>query len=362
MENRKVKIIISAGGTGGHIYPAIAVAQELEKIFSNSEILFVGAKGRMEMDKVPKAGYQIKGLWISGLQRKFTLQNLLFPLKVLSSVVQSISIINTFKPNIVIGFGGYASGAMLYAATLKNIPTIIHEQNSYAGITNKLLKNKVNVICVAYDNMEKYFPAKKLVKTGNPVRKDITENKILKHEALNYFKFNNKKPVLLVVGGSLGALTLNNCIYKNYLTLLNYCNIIWQKGNNFSIANNINYEGLFVSNFIYEMNYAYAASDFVVSRAGALSIAELQIAAKPTILVPSPNVAEDHQTKNAMALVNKNAALLIKDGEANNKLTDAIIQLASNQALQKSLTDNIKAMAIINAAEIIAMEVKKLLN
>jgi len=362
MENRKVKIIISAGGTGGHIYPAIAVAQELEKIFSNAEILFVGAKGRMEMDKVPKAGYQIKGLWISGLQRKFTLQNLLFPLKVLSSVVQSISIINTFKPNIVIGFGGYASGAMLYAATLKNIPTIIHEQNSYAGITNKLLKNKVNVICVAYDNMEKYFPAKKLVKTGNPVRKDITENKILKHEALNYFKFNNKKPVLLVVGGSLGALTLNNCIYKNYLTLLNYCNIIWQKGNNFSIANNINHEGLFVSNFIYEMNYAYAASDFVVSRAGALSIAELQIAAKPTILVPSPNVAEDHQTKNAMALVNKNAALLIKDGEANNKLTDAIIQLASNQALQKSLTDNIKAMAIINAAEIIAMEVKKLLN
>ncbi len=356
------KVIISAGGTGGHIYPAIAVAQELKKQYPQIEILFVGAKGRMEMEKVPKAGYNIEGLWISGLQRKLTTQNLLFPVKVVHSVFASLNIIKKFKPDVVVGFGGYASGAMLYAATLKNIPTVIHEQNSYAGITNKILKNKVNAICVAYDNMQPYFPASKIVKTGNPVRSDIVVNLITQAEAKAHFKLNPNKPVLLVIGGSLGARTINNCLLLNHEVLLNHCQIIWQKGNNFPQADDLQKDGMYVSNFIYEMNYAYAAADLVVSRAGALSIAELQIAGKPTILVPSPNVAEDHQTKNALALVNKQAALLVKDADAADKLTPAIIGLVNDATQQQQLSFNIKKMAIANAGELIVTEISKLLK
>ncbi|MFN4083793.1 MAG: undecaprenyldiphospho-muramoylpentapeptide beta-N-acetylglucosaminyltransferase [Bacteroidia bacterium] len=356
------KVIISAGGTGGHIYPAVAVAQEIQKRFPKVEILFVGAKGRMEMEKVPKAGYKIEGLWISGLQRSLTIKNILFPVKVVSSVWHSLQILKKFKPQIVIGFGGYASGAMLYAATLKKIPTLIHEQNSYAGITNKILKNKVNTICVSYENMQNYFPANKIVLTGNPVRNDIVNNKIEKTTALKHFGiYDNIKPTLLVVGGSLGAKTINNCIFNNTEKLLKHCNIIWQKGKNFKQADDIKKQGLFVADFIYEMNYAYASADIVVSRAGALSIAELQIAAKPVILVPSPNVAEDHQTKNAMALVQKNAAIMVKDIEADEKLIDEIIRLANDKIMQKELSQNIKQMAIANAAELIVDEVIKLL-
>lgn len=359
---KALNVIVSAGGTGGHIYPAIAVAQEIQKQFPQTNILFVGAKGRMEMEKVPKAGYPIKGLWISGLQRKITAQNLLFPVKIIHSVWESLNIIKQFKPHVVIGFGGYASGAMLYAATLKGIPTVIHEQNSYAGITNKILKNKVNTICVAYDNMEPFFPANKIVKTGNPVRSDIVENNITATQGKQHFKLNPQKPVLLVIGGSLGARTINNCLLKNYEEILKHCQIIWQKGNNFAQADGLQKEGLYVSNFIYDMHYAYAAADFVVSRAGALSIAELQIAGKPTILVPSPNVAEDHQTKNAMALVNNQAAIMVKDAEANEKLANSIIELANNQAQQSALAVNIKKMAITNASELIVNEISKLLN
>lgn len=356
------KVIISAGGTGGHIFPAIAVAQELQKQYPQIEILFVGAKGRMEMEKVPKAGYNIEGLWISGLQRKLTIQNLLFPVKVLHSVYAGLNIIKKFKPNVVVGFGGYAGGAVLFAATLKKIPTVIHEQNSYAGITNKILSKKVNTICVAYDNMQAYFPASKIVKTGNPVRSDIVANNITQAAAKAHFKLNQNKPVLLVMGGSLGARTINNCIFRNHEMLLNHCQIIWQKGNNYPQSDGLQKEGLYISNFIYEMNFAYAAADLVVSRAGALSIAELQIAGKPTILVPSPNVAEDHQTKNALALVNNQAAIMVKDMEAADKLAPAIISLVNNTEQQQQLSLNIKKMAITNAGELIVAEISKLLN
>lgn len=356
------KIIISTGGTGGHIYPAIAVAELLSEKFRGLEILFVGAKNKMEMEKVPKAGYPIKGLWISGLQRKLTFGNLLFPVKLIVSIGEAFKILNQFKPDVVIGFGGYASGAMLYAACLKKIPTLIHEQNSYAGITNKILKNKVNTICVAYEGMEKYFPANKIVLTGNPVRKDIINNAITKQQAHSFFKLpDNNKPTLLVTGGSLGARTLNQSIYKYYHALLSYCNIIWQKGKKFPEADNLYASGLYVADFIYEMNMAYSAADMVLSRAGALTIAELQVAARAAVLVPSPNVAEDHQTKNALALVNKHAALMVKDDEAISKLPEAIISLSQDEAKRKLLSENIQKMAKPDATQHIVEEIEKLL-
>lgn len=365
--NSKKKIIISAGGTGGHIYPAIAVAQALQKRLNNEvEFLFVGASDRMEMEKVPKAGYKIEGLWISGLQRRITYKNLLFPIKVVSSILKSFGIINRFKPHAVIGFGGYASSAVLYAASLKKLPTLIHEQNSYAGITNKILKNKVNTICVAYDNMEKFFPANKLVKTGNPIRQDLLDVSSKKQQAMAFFKLDANKKTILVIGGSLGARTINESILEGLDKIKEAnVNLIWQTGKNFDkLTPNFelrtsNFE---VKDFIYEMDMAYAAADVVISRAGALSIAELAQVAKPVILVPSPNVAEDHQTKNAMALVNKNAAILVKDIDAKNNLVSETLNLITNENKQAELVNQIKTFAMPNAAELIVDEVIKLMK
>ena len=378
--NSKKKIIISAGGTGGHIYPAIAVAQALQKRLNNEvEFLFVGASDRMEMEKVPKAGYKIEGLWISGLQRRITYKNLLFPIKVVSSILKSFGIINSFKPDAVIGFGGYASSAVLYAASLKKLPTLIHEQNSYAGITNKILKDKVNTICVAYDNMEKFFPANKLVKTGNPIRQDLLDVSSKKQQAMDFFKLDANKKTILVIGGSLGARTINESIFEGLDKIKEAnVNLIWQTGKNFdkvnsnieiinskkednALENNSSLE-FRISDFIYEMDLAYAAADVVISRAGALSIAELAQVAKPVVLVPSPNVAEDHQTKNAMALVNKNAAILVKDVDAKNNLVSETLNLITNENKQAKLVNQIKTFAMPNAAELIVDEVIKLMK
>ncbi len=362
--NTKKKIIISAGGTGGHIYPAIAVAQALQKRLNNEvEFLFVGASDRMEMEKVPKAGFKIVGLWISGLQRRITYKNFLFPIKVITSVLKSFGIINNFKPDVVIGFGGYASSAVLFAASLKKLPTLIHEQNSYAGITNKILKDKVNKICVAYDHMEKFFPVSKLVKTGNPIRQDLMDVTSKKNEAIDFFKLDAAKKTVLVIGGSLGARTINESIFEGLDQLKEAnINLIWQTGKNFDKANNIQHPTFNIQHFIYEMDLAYAAANVVISRAGALSIAELAQVAKPVILVPSPNVAEDHQTKNAMALVNKNAAILVKDIDAKNNLITETLNLINDSNKQADLVKNISTFAMPNAAELIVDEVIKLMK
>jgi len=378
----KKKIIISAGGTGGHIYPAIAVAQALQKRLNNDvEFLFVGASDRMEMEKVPKAGYDIVGLWISGLQRRITYKNLLFPIKVIASILKSFGLINKFKPDVIIGFGGYASSAVLFAASLKKLPTLIHEQNSYAGITNKILKNNVNTICVAYDNMANFFPAFKLVKTGNPIRQDLLDVSNKRTQAIKFFNLDGTKKTILVIGGSLGARTINKSILAGLDKIKEAnVNLIWQTGKNFNLLNqksethnpnneSINnldfkftYPNFKISDFIYEMDLAYAASDVVISRAGALSIAELAQVAKPVILVPSPNVAEDHQTKNAMALVNKNAAILVKDIDAKNNLITETLDLINNENKQAALVSQIKTFAMPNAAELIVDEVIKLMK
>lgn len=363
--NRKLRVIISGGGTGGHIYPAIAVAQTLQKRLHNEvEFLFVGASDRMEMEKVPKAGFAIEGLWISGLQRSLSAKNILFPVKVLSAVVKSLAIIHKFKPDLAIGFGGYASGAMMYAATIRGIPSMIHEQNSYAGITNKVLKNKVQKIAVAYDNMERFFPANRIVKTGNPVRLDICNIAHKKEQALSFFGLNPNRKTILIIGGSLGARTINQSIEKDLALLVaQEVNVIWQSGKLFKsvLADNTpEHFKLYTASFIYEMDLAYAAADVVISRAGALSIAELAIAAKPCILVPSPNVSEDHQTKNAMALVNKDAAVLITDAHAKEQLVPALINLLNDAPKQDQLRLNIAQLAMPNAAELIVDELLSL--
>lgn len=367
MMGNKLKIIISAGGTGGHIYPAIAVAQALEKRLNHEvEFLFVGASDRMEMEKVPKAGYKIEGLWISGLQRRITYKNALFPFKVLSSLWKSFNIISRFKPDAVIGFGGYASSAVLYAATIKNLPTLIHEQNSYAGITNKILKDRVRKICVAYDHMDKFFPAGKLIKTGNPIRQDLLDVSNKRTQAIEFFKLDATKKTVLVIGGSLGARTINESIFEGIDKLKEAnINLIWQTGKSFTNAESIPIAigtSFSVQQFIYEMDLAYAAADIVISRAGALSIAELAQVAKPVILVPSPNVAEDHQTKNAMALVNKNAAVLVKDKDARKQLITETLALINDFNKQAELVKNIKTFAIPNAAELIVDEIIQMIK
>ncbi|MBP9187037.1 MAG: undecaprenyldiphospho-muramoylpentapeptide beta-N-acetylglucosaminyltransferase [Bacteroidia bacterium] len=359
--NKKYKVVISGGGTGGHIYPAVAVAQGLQRKLPNVEILFVGAQDRMEMEKVPKAGYKIIGLWISGIQRSLSFKNLLFPIKVIVSVIKSLSIIKDFKPDAAIGFGGYASGAMLYAATIKKLPTVIHEQNSYAGITNKILKNRVDTICVAYDNMGRFFPERKLIKTGNPIRQDLMQVDSLKNDGLAHFNLSPNKKTVLIIGGSLGAKTINESIL-NGLDKFNENNIqlLWQTGKSFN--QNVNQPNVNVQQFIYEMNLAYAVADVVISRAGALSIAELAQVKRPVILVPSPNVSEDHQTKNAMALVEREAAILIKDADARKTLVDECILLLKNEAKQVQLKNNIATFSMPDAADRIVNEVLRIID
>ncbi len=368
MQQRKIKVIISGGGTGGHIFPAIAIANGLKAMNSENEILFVGASGRMEMEKVPAAGYKIEGLNISGLQRKLTFKNLSFPFKLIASVRKAKRIVQDFNPDVAVGVGGYASGPLLYAATGMKVPALIQEQNSFPGITNKFLAKRVNKICVAYEGLEKYFPKEKLILTGNPVRQDILQLDGKREEGYIHFGLLPGKRTVLVIGGSLGARTINESM-KASLSFFSMSDVqlIWQTGKLFfeeakSAVKESGVQNIKVFDFIGRMDYAYATADVVVSRAGASSVSELCLVKKPAILIPSPNVAEDHQTKNAIALVNKQAALMVRDVEARTKLIEVLDRLMKNEAQQKSLTENIGKLAIKNSAEMIANEVYNLIG
>lgn len=359
MQQTKKKIIISGGGTGGHIFPAIAIANALKAKLGEVDILFIGAQDKMEMEKVPKAGYPIEGLWISGFQRSLSPRNLSFPFKVISSIRKAGKIIKAFKPDLVIGVGGFASGPTLYKAAKMGIPTMIQEQNSYPGITNIILSKRVDKICVAYDNMEKHFPKEKIFLTGNPVRKEVVEIEGKRPRGLEFFGLKDEKPVVLVVGGSLGARTINEAIEANLKIFVdNGIQLIWQTGKGYfpqakAVLLDLNYEGIKAHDFISEMDMAYAAADIVVSRAGAIAISELCAVKKPIILVPSPFVAEDHQTKNALALVTYNAASLVKDVEQKEKLMPEILRLIKNKEGQAKLIKNITSLAISDAADAI---------
>lgn len=328
----------------------------------------MGAKGRMEMQKVPEEGFPIEGLWISGIQRRLTIDNLSFPVKVFSSISKSLKIINRFKPHAVVGVGGYASGPLLYAASLKNIPMLIQEQNSYAGLTNKWLAKKADKICVAYDNMERFFPKEKIVLTGNPVRKDIMETDSKRLKALEFFKLSPEKKTILVIGGSLGARTINESLLHNISDIIDSgVQMIWQIGRFYFKSVKQRLEGKNLQNiryyeFLKEMDLAYAAADVVISRAGALSISELSLVKKPVIFVPSPNVSEDHQTKNAQALVQKSAALMVKDKEAHEKLVKDALNLLADETAKAKLTENIGKLAQPNATKKITEEVFKLIK
>ncbi len=361
------RIIISGGGTGGHIYPAIAIGTAFRERHPDADILFVGAEGKMEMQKVPEAGFKIIGLWISGLQRSLTMSNLAFPMKVFSSVRKSLAIIRSFQPHAVVGVGGYASGPLLYAATLKGVPSMVQEQNSYAGLTNKWLANRVQKICVAYEGMEKFFPKERIVLTGNPVRKDIASGGTDRTEAAAFYKLDPAGPIVLVIGGSLGARTLNESVLAGIAALRKeQVQVIWQCGRFYyeemkRRTSSLDMKGIVLLEFIKEMDQAYAAADVVVSRAGALSISELCVVGKPVIFVPSPNVAEDHQTKNALALVEKNAALMVRDNEAAGRLMPEAVSLLKNPSERERLSKNIKSMGKPNATIEIVNELEKLI-
>jgi UDP-N-acetylglucosamine--N-acetylmuramyl-(pentapeptide) pyrophosphoryl-undecaprenol N-acetylglucosamine transferase len=365
---KQFKVILSGGGTGGHIFPAVAIANEIKKLVPTAEILFVGALGKMEMEKVPAAGYKIIGVPIAGLQRKFTLENLKLPFLIIMSLLKTRKIISDFKPDVVVGTGGYASGPLLRAATSKGIPALIQEQNSYAGITNKILSKKVNKICVAYEGMEKFFPKEKLLLTGNPVRQDITNIEEKRNEAFEFFKLDPSKKTVLVIGGSLGAKAINEAIGAGLqLFADNNIQLVWQTGKIYFDTAKKQTAGFESKNitavdFISRMDLAYAFADVVISRAGAGAISELCIVQKPCVLVPLPTAAEDHQTQNAMALVNKNAAILVKDTDAVKLLVQRAIQLVNNVSEQQQLKVNMKQLAFFNSANVIAKEVLKLAN
>ena len=358
------KFIISGGGTGGHIYPAIAIANELRSQYPNAEFLFVGAKDRMEMEKVPKAGYKILGLWISGLQRKLSLKNILFPFKLMSSLHRSYKIIRTFKPDVAIGTGGYASAPLLRAASNKGIPCLIQEQNSHAGITNKWLSKKVQCICVAYEGMNKFFPSKKIIVTGNPVRQDLLDIDSKKSEAIAYFNLNPNKKTVLILGGSLGAKRINELIDSSISYFLTFdLQVIWQSGNYYvEKYRNKGNENVQVHAFINRMDLAYASADFIISRAGALSASELCLVGKPVIFIPSPNVTEDHQTKNALAISDQNAALLLRESELDEKFETEFSKLFNSEEKQRTLSENIIKLGKPNATKDIVAEIKKLIK
>lgn len=361
--NKKYKFIIAGGGTGGHIFPAVAIADALKAAMPECEILFVGATGRMEMEKVPQAGYTIKGLEIVGLQRSLTPKNLLFPYKVSKSLMQASRIIKEFKPDACIGVGGYASGPILFIAAMKGIKTFIQEQNSYPGITNKILSRYAKKIFVAYDDLNRFFDARKMVLTGNPVRRDISSVLPDKQQANQFFQLKENKKTILIIGGSLGARTINESIEKNVdIFIKEGYQLLWQTGKMYydGILERVKEKDLSnvkIHRFIMEMNMAYSAADMIISRAGALSISELCIVGKPAVLIPSPNVSEDHQTKNAMALVNKNAALLIKDTDAKDRLGEVVTELLNDTGKMKELSHNIKLLAKTNAASEIAEQI-----
>jgi UDP-N-acetylglucosamine--N-acetylmuramyl-(pentapeptide) pyrophosphoryl-undecaprenol N-acetylglucosamine transferase len=365
---QQLRIIVSGGGTGGHIFPAIAIANAIKTLRPDTEFLFVGAEGKMEMEKVPAAGYKIQGLWIAGFQRKLTLSNLAFPFKVLSSILRARRILRSFKPDAVIGTGGFASGPMLQVAASAGIPTLIQEQNSYAGITNKMLSKKVDRICVAYSGMEKFFPKHKIILTGNPVRQDILSLEGKRDRGLEFFGLKGNKKTILVIGGSLGARTINESIMECLEEFAkNDIQLIWQTGKGYfetAKSGTAAYgdKGIKAFDFIQKMDLAYAVSDLVISRAGASSVSELCLVRKPTILIPSPNVAEDHQTKNAMALVTYNAAVIIKDSEAKAKLKDEAVKLMKDEEARFKLSENISKLALPDSAIVIANEVISLIN
>lgn len=362
------RFIISGGGTGGHIFPAISIANALRSEIKEVDILFVGARGKIEMRKVPEAGYKIEGLPVTGLYRGISIKNIVFIIKLLRSLFIARKIIKKFRPSVVIGVGGYASGPVLWSASGKGISTLIQEQNSYAGITNKILGRKADKICVAYGNMEKYFPEDKLVFTGNPVREDLIDLEKKRKEAFAHFGIKTQRDVILVMGGSGGARTINESIITGLESLKNKkVFLIWQAGEfyykkakealNLSGAGNIK-----LVPFVNRMDLAYSAADIIVSRAGAVTISELCIVGKPAILVPSPNVAEDHQTKNATVLVNKEAAVMVKDIEAGEDLLSVMLELSGNIKKKQILSGNIKKMGVKNSAKIIAYEVIKMMS
>jgi UDP-N-acetylglucosamine--N-acetylmuramyl-(pentapeptide) pyrophosphoryl-undecaprenol N-acetylglucosamine transferase len=360
---RTYKFIISGGGTGGHIYPAIAIANGLKLRYPNAEFLFVGASDRMEMEKVPQAGYKIEGLWIAGLQRSLSIRNLMFPLKLVSSLVKSRRIIKKFRPDVAIGTGGYASAPLLKVASGKNIPCLIQEQNGHAGVTNKWLSKTVDTICVAYDGMEKFFPKSKLVLTGNPVRQDLLDISANRVAGQQHFKLDSTKKTVLILGGSLGARKINQLV-ETALPFFNKQDVqlIWQCGKLYEEQYIAQSKGqIQVSAFLNRMDFAYAAADIIISRAGAISVSELCLVGKPVIFIPSPNVAEDHQTKNALSISSKGAAIVLKEADADQNFESELALLLHDEQKQRQLSENIKKLARPNATAEIVEEVIKLL-
>ena len=363
---RGLRVIIAGGGTGGHIFPAIAIANALKKKVESVEILFVGARGKMEMEKVPQAGYKIEGLDIVGFNRSSLIKNFSLPFRIIKSFMQARKIMNEFKPDVVVGVGGYASFPMLRQAQLRNIPTVIQEQNSFAGKTNMILAKRAKKICVANEGMEKFFPKEKIVITGNPVRDVFSQSAITRIEGLRFFDLDENKKTVLVIGGSLGAKSINEAVERHLDELLAAgLQLIWQTGKPFAAKAKegaVGKKGVWVNGFIAQMEYAYAAADVVISRAGAIAIAELCLMKKPVLFVPYPFAAEDHQTENALNLVKKNAAMMLPDNEAMGQLIPMIIELAKDETKQSELRKNIGQLAIRNADEKIADEIIKSLN
>jgi UDP-N-acetylglucosamine--N-acetylmuramyl-(pentapeptide) pyrophosphoryl-undecaprenol N-acetylglucosamine transferase len=362
------RLIISGGGTGGHIFPALAIANAFRERHPNAQILFVGAKGKMEMTKVPEAGYKIIGLWISGLQRSLKFSNLLFPIKLLVSYVRAMMILRRFKPHAVVGTGGYASGPVMMAASRAKIPCVIQEQNSFAGLVNKRVADKVSKVCVAYDGMDRYFPKDKIVFTGNPVRKDILELTDKRERALQQFGFDSNVKTLLIIGGSLGARTINESIFQGIEKLIDAgVQVLWQTGKGYYADYKARLEKhdlrkIRMYDFLREMDLAYAAADVVISRAGAIAVSELCVCGKPAILVPSPNVAEDHQTKNASALVKQDAAIMVTDKKARKELVNEALTLLFNETRMLKLSANIAALGKPQATTHIVNEIEKLIG
>lgn len=359
------RIVIAGGGTGGHIFPAIAIANAIKKQAPQTEFLFIGAKGKMEMDKVPQAGYNIKGLDIAGFNRSSLIKNIGLPFKLINSFFQVSQIFKSFKPDAVIGVGGYSSYPVLRYAQSRNVPTFIHESNSFAGKSNIMLGKKATKIFTASDEMQSFFPAAKILRTGNPVRQAISHSVVTREEALRYFGMSADKKIVLAVGGSLGAKTINEAIDNNLVSFAaNDLQLIWQTGKPyFERATEAvkGHEGICMNDFITQMEYAYAAADIVISRSGAMAVAELCLVKKPVIFVPYPFAAEDHQTANAKMLVDKHAALMIKDADAAKELIPALLKLTKDEAMQNEMKDNIAKLAVQNADEVIATEILKLI-
>lgn len=361
------RVIIGGGGTGGHIFPAISIANALRATDKEIDILFVGALNKIEMEKVPEAGYKIIGLPVAGFQRKLSIKSLSFFVKLWQSMIRSKKIISDFNPDVAVGVGGYASGPILKAAARKNIPVLIQEQNSYAGVTNRILAKSASKICVAYERMEKFFPANKIILTGNPVRKDIINLSGDQDSARNHFGLDPLKQTILVLGGSLGARTINQALVTSLNKVPDEVQILWQCGKLYYSEMNAALESsgkrnIVLKEFIREMNFAFDAADVIISRAGAGTISELAIVGKPVILVPSPNVAEDHQTQNALSLVNKDAGILVKDAEAREILIDRTLSLLRNPEEKKKLSENLKNMAMPDSADRIAREILSLIK